>query len=86
MVNVLFNPFDDAVFNMNDFVGLVGYSAFVGNDYNSKFFFFVQVFEQLNYFYRCLAIQRSGWFVGQNDLWFGDKCAGNGHTLLLSSR
>ena len=42
MVGVFFYLFDNAVLDMNNFVGLVGYTTFVGNNYNGKFFFFVK--------------------------------------------
>ena len=70
---------------MHDLIGLVGHTALVGHHDDSHAVVLVQLFEQLHHLNRRLGVEGSRRFVGQNNLRLGNQCAGNSHTLLLST-
>ena len=71
MVDIIFNTFDDSIFDMYNLVCLVGDSTFVG-DNDNRHSQFMKIFQNLHHFYGSFAVQSSCWFICQNDLWLGD--------------
>ena len=71
VVEIFFDPFDNPIFDMDNFVSLVGNTAFMSYD-DDGHSHSVQVFQYLHYFYRCFAVQSTRRFVGKDYLWFGD--------------
>ena len=85
MIDVVFNSFNDTVFDVDDFVGLVGYSAFVRHNHDGQSFFVVQLLQDVHYLYRRLAVECTRRFVGKDNLGAGNQCTGNGYTLALTA-
>ena len=71
MVYVFFNPFNQSVLDMDDFVRLVRYSTFMSDDNNCQPLVFMQFFQNIHHFHGCFAVQGSGRFIGEDDLRFG---------------
>ena len=60
MVYVFFNPFNQSVLDMDDFVRLVRYSTFMSDDNNCQPLVFMQFFQNIHHFHGCFAVQGSG--------------------------
>lgn len=86
MVDVLIDPADDAVLDMDNFIGLVSNTTLVRHDNDGLVFFLIELLEQFHHLYRGLRIKRAGRLIGEDHTGIGDKGTGNGHTLLLSAR
>ena len=69
---------------MDYLICLIGYTAFVGNHYDSHPRT-VQIFKNLHYFHGSLTIKSTGRFIGQDNLRLSDKGTGDSNTLFLST-
>ena len=85
MVYVFFNPFNQSVLDMDDFVRLVRYSTFMSDDNNCQPLVFMQFFQNIHHFHGCFAVQGSGRCIGKDDLRFGYQGTCYGYTLFLSA-
>ena len=85
MVYVFFNPFNQSVLDMDDFVRLVSYATFMSDDNNCQPLVFMQFFQNIHLFHGCFAVQGPGRFIGEDDLRFGYQGTCYGYTLFLSA-
>lgn len=69
---------------MDDTVCVAGLS-FVVCHHDYGFPFIVEAMEKLHHLLAHLGVEVSGRFVGKDDGWVADDCAGDGHTLCLSA-
>ena len=86
MVSVVFDASDESVLDMDNLIGLVGNTAFVGYHHDGHSLFLVQFLQQVHHFHARFGVEGSGRFIGKDDFGFGDEGTGDGYTLLLSSR
>ena len=86
MVSVVFDASDESVLDMDNLIGLVGYTAFVGYHHDGHSLFLVQFLQQVHHFHARFGVEGSGRLIGKDDFGFGDEGTGDGYTLLLSSR
>ena len=70
---------------MDDFIGLVGHATFMGN-YHYGLPFCIKLPEKLHDLHRGFAVQGTGGFVGQDNLWVGNQRPCYGNTLFLPAR
>ena len=71
---------------MDNLIGLVGYTAFVGYHHDGHSLLLVQFLQQVHHFHARFGVEGSGRLIGKDDFGFGDEGTGDGYTLLLSSR
>ena len=57
MVSVVFDASDESVLDMDNLIGLVGYTAFVGYHHDSHSLFLVQFFQQVHYFHARFGVE-----------------------------
>ena len=86
MVSVVFDASDESVLDMDNLIGLVGYTAFVGYHHDGHSLLLVQFLQQVHHFHARFGVEGSGRLIGKDDFGFGDEGTGDGYTLLLSSR
>ena len=86
MVSVVFDASDESVLDMDNLIGLVGNTAFVGYHHDGHSLFLVQFFQQVHHLHARFGVEGSGRLIGKDDFGFGDEGTGDGYTLLLSSR
>lgn len=85
MLGIDINGSDQPVFDVNDLIGLVGNTTFVGYHDNGLMLFFVQLLEKCHHFHARLRVQSARWLVGKDNFWLGDEGTRNGNALLLSA-
>ena len=85
MLAVVFDPAYYAVFDVDYFVGAVGYAALVGDYYDGHAFLAVELSEELHHLFGGLGVEGSCGLVGEDYFGIGDECAGDGYSLLLAA-
>jgi hypothetical protein len=58
----------------------------VSDDYQNRLLLLMKIDEQRSNHIGCFAVKVPGWFVTQEQSWFHDECARQGHTLFLATR
>ena len=86
VIEVVFYLTYDAIFNVNNLVGLISHAAFMRHHDNRFVLFGIELLQELHHFDRGLAVQGARRFVGKDNAWLRNQGAGNGYTLLLSAR
>ena len=71
MVSVVFDASDESVFDMDNLIGLVGYTAFVGYHHDGHSLFLVKFLQQVHHFHARFGVEGSGRLIGKDQLWIG---------------